>query len=251
MRNCVYSDDIFDIAEDKKPSEIEDEVPAELKSSSLVDLRFDLGSQVRLVLLRKSRLYTDKIRRFTITLESVKSDNFPTVPAGLEAKITIKGERFSSSRTKIETSFSINHKSSFLAGSICEPLQESISESMMNIPLFCYENILQNNLAHFAMVQQNSKKLKLQKPEIREEQQNEVSSENLKMSRVSKEAELDVLAASKRYTVPIKEEPFEEEKVGMSQKTNKEPEVEATEEVVVAGPRLLDETDPQEFDRSK
>jgi hypothetical protein len=136
MKDCVNSDDIIDIGVDTQSTELDEDDPIQNQQSALIELYFELDPLVKLVLLRKSTVYTDKVKRFVITLENAKSEYRASKPKDIEVKITIKGERMSSSRTKIETSFCVTSKSSMLSGNVCDSLMNSIAESLSNIPLF-------------------------------------------------------------------------------------------------------------------
>lgn len=77
-----------------------------------------MNPKVRLVMLRKSTVLNEKAKKFDITLETVYSDFRKTTPEGLKVKIRISAERLSSSRSKIETSFLVNHDSSTMMESV-------------------------------------------------------------------------------------------------------------------------------------
>jgi hypothetical protein len=111
---------------------------------------------LKLIFLRKSKVFVEKGKSFLITLETVESDMFKAKPKGIVIIITIRGEHISSNRTKLETSFAVEHTSAFLEKNYQELLSESLADSLANIGLFCHEKVLQHNLALFDLIRENN-----------------------------------------------------------------------------------------------
>jgi hypothetical protein len=156
IKDWSYSDDIIDIGTDSVQVEDDGIDLAATQTSAIVEINFDFRTTLKLIFLRKSKVYVDKGRSFLITLETVESDMYGSYPKGIEIIITIRGEHISSNRTKLDTSFEVDHSSAFLENNYRDQLSESLADSLANIGLFCHERVLQNNLALFDMIRENN-----------------------------------------------------------------------------------------------
>jgi hypothetical protein len=156
IKNCIYADDIFDVGDHTELDTCVEEDPISYKESAVVEMRFDTDPKIRLIMLRQAVVDTEGVAKFKITMETIKHEWKSSSPARLKVKIIINGEKLSSFCTKIETSYFVQHEANFWEANVSEILTDILAESLPNIQVFCYEKVLQNNLAHFAMVQKNS-----------------------------------------------------------------------------------------------
>mmetsp|Transcript_6220 Transcript_6220/g.5340 ORF Transcript_6220/g.5340 Transcript_6220/m.5340 type:complete len:275 (-) Transcript_6220:550-1374(-) len=124
------------------------------EKSTIIELNFDLESHIQLILLRKSKVFKNSSKSFTISFETIKTDFKETSPAGISVKIYLKGELLSKSSTKIETSFCVEHEPSFMRTSYEEPLFKIFSESLSNISKFLYEQTCQDKLARMSSIRE-------------------------------------------------------------------------------------------------
>ncbi|CAI2367368.1 unnamed protein product [Moneuplotes crassus] len=148
-------------------------------------------------------MQTDKEKYFTVSLETVSTDTLRSSPKNIDLSIKIRGERLSSSRTKLETSFAVTHNTSFFKTSMEEPLTDVISSSLANISLFCYERVLQNNLQYFSMVRENL----ISKQQYEKDQQEE----KLKLEKIVNSQSNNNTAASAVEVIKLDEEVAHEE----------------------------------------
>ena len=124
--------------------------------SSLIEINFSIDEGIKLVMLRKSNMNTVETNKFTITLESFKSDWKKSYPLKIHAKLIIIGTKLSKFRTKIDTSFSVDQETGFWGHDVSEALRSSIGKSLPGIPMFLSEKIIQKNLATYSDTQKNS-----------------------------------------------------------------------------------------------
>lgn len=183
LKACTYADDIIDIALEDPSSLYQGKNEQNIKkhmsmnggndnvsdppfepnfdeilhqASSLIEINFDLGVPVKLILLRKAVVTGEEATNFEITFETIESEHKKSNPKGIHVVASIKGEKLSAGRTQVDTSYSVNHNSSLLTPDLTEHLSNCFKDSLDNIPLIVYEKVLQKNLSHFVLIQQNS-----------------------------------------------------------------------------------------------